>query len=71
MGKIYERDTFLFGPVFILDGPLPSDNQSLEEKEEYIKERKDQTKLKQKGHHRVVEKIKEIRQNFSKAVGKQ
>ena len=46
MAKMYEQDTFLFGPVFIHDAPLPSDNQNLEEKEEYIKERRDQAKMK-------------------------
>ena len=50
-------------PVFVLDAPLPSDNQS--------QERRDQAKTKQKGHQRVMEKIKEIKQNFLKAVGKQ
>ena len=66
MAKIYAEDALLFGPVMEL--PLPSEKQSLEEKETYIKEKKYHATMKRKGHQRVMEKIKELRQNFSNAL---
>ena len=67
--KLYaEQDEELFGPVSLT---LPSENSEEfndEEREQLKKQEAHERELISKGYHRVVEKVKEIRQNFSKAV---
>ena len=68
MAKLYEDDVALFGPVTGI--PLPENFDRLNEEEKTkaknrVKESKD---LITKGQKRVMEKVKEIRQSFSKAV---
>lgn len=69
MAKLYEvEDVSRFGPVFAFELPDDYDMLSNEEKareKSHVKELKD---LITKGKKRVMEKVKEIRQNFSKAV---
>ena len=68
MAALYPDDTSLFGRI---NAPfLPEDLNDLSEKERVInsKEFKQQSKLWSRGKSRVMEKIKEIRQRFSKAV---
>ena len=68
MAALYPNDISLFGPI---NAPsLPEDFNDLSEKERVIKniEFKKQSKLWSRGKSRVMEKIKEIRQKFSKAV---
>lgn len=69
MAKLYaEQDEELFGPVSLT---LPSENIEEfndEEREQLKKQEAHERDLISKGYHRVVEKVKEIRQNFSKAV---
>ncbi len=68
MATIYEQDISLFGPLAIT--PLPSNFEQLS-KEEKAKAKllqKKSKELKDKGNKRIMEKVKEIRQNFAKAV---
>ena len=66
MASIYSYDTNLFGPVEI--SSLSFEEASPEEMKEHLRERKNETKLVQRGHQRIMEKIKEVRQSFSKAI---
>ena len=68
MAALYPEDISLFGPI-----KMPSfleDFNNLSEEECIIKKKefKQQSKLLFRGKNRVMEKIKEIRQKFSKAV---
>ena len=69
MAKLYaEQDEELFGPVSLT---LPSENideMNDEEREQLKKQEAHERELINKGYNRVVEKVKEVRQNFSKAV---
>ena len=68
MANIYEQDVSLFGPVSIV--PLPDDFDELpKDKQASAKDRvKESKELVVKGTKRVMEKVKESRQNFSKAM---
>ena len=74
MAKLYsctdpEHPNFLcFGPVSVTDVPENFDKLSLEEQEAIKADIKISKDLIAKAHKRVVEKVKEIRQNYSKAV---
>ena len=74
MAKLYsctdsEHPNFLcFGPVSVPDVPQNFHELSLEEQEAIKADIKVSKDLIAKAHKRVVEKIKEIRQNYSKAV---
>jgi hypothetical protein len=74
MAKLYsctdpEHPNFLcFGPVSVTDVPENFDKLSLEEQEAIKADIKICKDLIAKAHKRVVEKVKEIRQNYSKAV---
>jgi hypothetical protein len=68
MAEINKEDTSLFGPVYIDQLPDSFDEMPKEEKD-LAKERvKVSKELVAKGTKRVMEKVKEIRQSFSKAV---
>ena len=67
MVKIYDEVAF-FGPVDVSVSAVPLQELSKEEKELFHKQRKQENDLITKGHGRIHQKIKEIRQNFSKAV---
>ena len=69
MAKLYEiEDVSLFGPLS-LSAPITSiDDMTEEEKKEFLINQKKENSLIQKGHQRIQEKVKEIRQSFSKAV---
>ena len=56
MASIYSYETNLF------EAATP------EEMKEHLVARKNETKLVQRGHQRIMEKIKELRQSFSKAI---
>ena len=63
-----EQDEELFGPVSLT---LPSENSEEfndKEREQLKKQEAYERELISKGYHHIVEKVKEIRQNFSKAV---
>ena len=69
MAKIYEsEDPLLFGPVEICTSLVPIDELSKEEKEAFHARKKKENDLISRGHARIQEKVKEIRQSFSKAV---
>ena len=57
-----------FGAVEITQSLVPLQDLSEEEKDVYLKQKKEETASIQRGHQRIQEKIKEIRQNFAKAV---
>jgi hypothetical protein len=61
MAKIYQDDEELFGPYSLIVIP---ENSSKEEKKAY----NDKKKLVTRGYQRVREKIKDLRQGFSKAI---
>jgi hypothetical protein len=61
MAKIYQDDEELFGPYSLIVIP---ENSSKEEKMAY----NDKKKLVTRGYQRVREKIKDLRQGFSKAI---
>lgn len=68
MAKIYNEDIFMFGPLCVDQLPDGFNEMPQEEKDmakEVIKVAKE---LIAKGTKRVMEKVKEIRQAFSKAV---
>ena len=68
MAALYPEDISLFGPIEMPS--LPEDFNNLSEEECIIKKKefKQQSKLLFRVKNRVMEKIKEIRQKFSKAV---
>ena len=68
MAEIYNEDITLFGPVHV--DCLPDDfNDMSKEEKDLAKERVKLSKeLISKGTKRIMEKVKEIRQSFSKAV---
>ena len=68
MAKIYGDEVAFFGPVAVSVSAVPLQELSKEEKELFHKQRKQENDLITKGHGRIHQKIKEIRQNFSKAV---
>ena len=69
MAKIYaDDDVSLFGPVASIALPDNFDILSKEEKNKAKNRVKESKDLITKGQKRVMEKVKEIRQNFSKAV---
>ena len=74
MAKLYsctdsDHPNFLcFGPVSVTDVPENFNELSLEEQEAIKTDIKVSKDLVAKAHKRVVEKVKEIRQNYSKAV---
>ncbi len=67
MSKIYAEDG-TFGPIEISISPTPLSELSTEDKEKFNKKKQEEIASLKKGHLRIVEKLKEIRQNFSKAV---
>ena len=68
MAALYPEDISLFGPIKVPS--LLEDFNGLSEEERMIKRKefKQESKLWSRGKSRVMEKIKEIRQKFSKAV---
>ena len=68
MARIYADDVSLFGPVTSIALPDNFDILSKEEKNKAKSRVKESKDLITKGQRRVMEKVKEIRQNFSKAV---
>ena len=69
MAKIYlDKDVTLFGPVTSPSLPEDFKDLSKEEQKKSKKLVKESTDLINRGNKRVMEKVKEIRQNFSKAV---
>ena len=68
MAKIYDEQQEFFGPLEILPSEKPLEELSKSEKDSFMKRKKLLNSQLQRGHQRVVEKVKEIRQNFSKAV---
>ena len=71
IAKLYEiEDETLFGRVLLSAPTGPIEDMSEEDKKKYSAKRKEENSQIQKGHQRIQEKVKEIRQNFSKAVTK-
>eukprot|EP00112_Aurelia_sp_Birch-Aquarium-sp1_P012165 Seg2556.3 transcript_id=Seg2556.3/GoldUCD/mRNA.D3Y31 product="hypothetical protein" protein_id=Seg2556.3/GoldUCD/D3Y31 len=69
MAKIYEsEDPLLFGPIEICTSDVSMDELSKEGKEALHAKKRKENDLISWGHARIQEKVKEIRQNFSKAV---
>jgi hypothetical protein len=68
MAKIYSEDISIFGPLFVDQLPDGFNEMSKEEKAEAKELVKISKELIAKGTKRVMEKVKEIRQAFSKAV---
>ena len=65
MAKLYDD---IFGVVETSPSSVPLQELSEEEKDVYLKKKKEETTSIQRGHQRIQEEIKEIRQNFAKAV---
>ena len=65
MAKLYDE---IFGVVETTPSSAPLQELSEEEKDVYLKKKKGETTSIQRWHQRIQEKIKEIRQNFAKAV---
>ena len=69
MAKLYEiEDETLFGRVSLSAPTGPIEDRSKEDKKKFLAKQKEENSQIQKGHQRIQEKVKEIRQNFSKAV---
>ena len=69
MAKLYEEvNIAFFGPPEVSVSETPIQELSKEEFECYQKRRRHENDLIAKGHGRIHQKIKEIRQNFAKAV---
>ena len=69
MAKLYEiEDVTLFGPASLSAPTCSLEDMSKEEKKNFLAKQKKENSEIQKGHQRIQEKVKEIRQNFSKAV---
>ena len=69
MAKLYEiEDETLFGRVSLSAPTGPIEDMSKEDKKKFLAKQKEENSQIQKGHQRIQEKVKEIRQNFSKAV---
>jgi hypothetical protein len=68
MAKIYSEDISIFGPLSVDQLPDGFNEMSKEEKDEAKELVKISKELIAKGTKRVMEKVKEIRQAFSKAV---
>ena len=67
MAQIYIDKPWYFGPVCVT--PVDTVNEDdFEEKSRLLKQQKDDKDMIKKGYNRVQEKLKEIRQSFSKAV---
>ena len=66
MAKIY--DNGCFGPVEISAPPASLGELTSEEKDDFSKRKQAERSCIKKGHQRILEKLKDIRQNFSKAV---
>ena len=66
MAKKYENGEF--GLVTVTPPKKPLTEMSVDEKIVYLKNKKMENGQIQKGHQRVQEKIKEVRQGFAKAV---
>ena len=64
MVKLYNE---IFSVVEATSSSAPLQELSEEEKDVYLKKKKEETTSIQRGHQRIQEKIKEIRQNFAKA----
>lgn len=67
MAKIYVNEPSLFGPVRVTHLEMVNEDD-FEEKAKILKQQKQDKEMIKKGYSRVQEKLKEIRQNFSKAV---
>ena len=67
MAKIYIDKPGYFGPVCITPVDVVNEDD-FEEKARVLKQQKDDKDMIKKGYNRVQEKLKEIRQSFSKAV---
>ena len=67
MAKIYIDKPWYFGPVCITPVDVVNEDD-FEEKARVLKQQKDDKDMIKKGYNRVQEKLKEIRQSFSKAV---
>jgi hypothetical protein len=69
MAKLYEiEDETLFGPVSLSAPTCSHEDMSEEEKKKFLAKQKKENSQIQKGHQRIQEKVKEIRQSFSKAI---
>ena len=68
MAKLHIDEEFMFGPVVASHLPDDYDTLSEEDKAKAKKRVKDSRDMITKGQKRVMEKVKEIRQSFSKAV---
>ena len=67
MAQIYIDKPWYFGPVCVT--PVDTVNEDdFEEKARLLKLQKDDKDMIKKGYNRVLEKLKKIRQSFSKAV---
>ena len=67
MAKVYIDKPSFFGPVCITPSDMANEDD-LEEKARVLKQQKEDKGMIKRGYNRVQEKLKEIRQNFSKAV---
>ena len=68
MANIYEEDVSLFGPLAVTSLPDDFEQLSKEDKAKAKLLQKISKELIEKGNKRIIEKVKEIRQNFAKAV---
>ena len=68
MAKRYECNNDLFGPVDVTPPSRPLSELNEEEKAAYNAQAKQEKDLISRGHKRVMEKVKDLRQGFSKAV---
>lgn len=67
MARIYVEKEY-FWPKEISISPIPLGKLTKEEREDFFKKAKAEANSIKKGHNRIVEKLKQIRKNFSKAV---
>ena len=68
MEKKYEHDISLFGPVSVTPPPRQMQELNQQEKAVYDVQSKQENNLISRGHNRILEKAKSLRQGFSKAV---
>ena len=68
MAKKYEHDITLFGPVSVTPPPRQMQERNQQEKAVYDVQSKQENNLISSGHNRILEKVKSLRQEFSKAV---
>ena len=68
MAKKYEHDISLFGPVSITPPARQMQELKQQEKAVYDVQSKQENNLISRGHNRILEKVKSLRQGFFKAV---